>query len=304
MTLNNEQNFFCLKDRLAGNYGLYNGMMGLCIASFQLFKVSNVEAWRNIGIELLKEIENNIETIENQDFDCGWLGIGWGIEHLSQNAFIQIDTNEVLEQFDDEIFNAIVFTKSPDISLGKGTMGRCLYLYKRLIARNQAPIRYRQICLLETLVLAMDELCDYFRIDEESLFMLISEKEGINHLSQCIVLMTKVLSAKINTTKVRSLLLKLLKYLSILSREEENILNLTYLPLWQSYHFAIERLGSRLDFLCSKEKLDRIKEFDIDGADVKAWNNDIYILLNSIQDKNGQVDNSTWREAWLKTTDF
>ena len=51
----------------------------------------------------MDEIYEDIHDTLPINFENGYLGIGWGIEYLAEQKFINGDTNEILEDIDKKI---------------------------------------------------------------------------------------------------------------------------------------------------------------------------------------------------------
>ena len=147
-----------LSDECAKNFGLHNGKTGLCICYFLLAKITGNKAYETNARILLDELSDNIGRVEELDFENGLAGIGWGIEWLVQNNFVDANTDEVLEDLDDELYKSVVYAKAASLSLQNGTLGKAMFFYKRLMAQNHGTERYRSLCNQECLVLLTDEI--------------------------------------------------------------------------------------------------------------------------------------------------
>lgn len=86
--------------------GLFNGKTGLALFLFRYAKYTGNSFYEDCARKLLDEIAENIDTVSSPGFLDGLTGIGWGIEYLAQNDFIDADTNEVLNELDEVIFAA------------------------------------------------------------------------------------------------------------------------------------------------------------------------------------------------------
>ncbi|WP_183574651.1 lanthionine synthetase LanC family protein [Mucilaginibacter sp. X5P1] len=143
-----------------GNYGLYHGKTGLAIAYYTLYATLNEEIYLLKAKSLIDELSENIGEVSQFDFKNGLTGIGWAIEWLVQNKFIDANTDEILEDIDDELYKSVIYMKSSELSVTNGTIGKALYFYRRLSARNPQTSRYRLICNQECIVLLIDEIND------------------------------------------------------------------------------------------------------------------------------------------------
>jgi|GEM_PF-3492366 len=199
---------------LDGALGLYHGTAGLCICYFLL---SGIAVDRELCLQkaraLMDELSDNIHKVDSLSFDDGLAGIGWAVEWLSRNNYIEADTNEILADLDDELYRSVVYSKAGDISLFTGTLGRAMYFYRRLTAEKYPQDRYRRLCNQECLVLLTDEINDYLGNEEKGLLTVVGDDDlaqlsaaQIRGLAQCLLFLTSILSSGINSEVVQSLI--------------------------------------------------------------------------------------------------
>jgi lantibiotic modifying enzyme len=89
--------------------------------------------------ELLDEIYEDIRSDTPIDFENGLCGIGWAIEYLLQNAFMEGDSDEILFEIDKKIM-ACDIRRIDDASFRTGLGGISCYIQKRI----NSPCRSRQ----------------------------------------------------------------------------------------------------------------------------------------------------------------
>lgn len=193
--------------------GLYNGKTGLCICYFLLSDVFKGSLCLSKARMLLNELSDNIGNIEKLNFSEGLSGIGWGIEWMAQNKYIEANTDEILEEVDDELYKSVVYSRSIGISLESGAIGKAMYFYKRLMAENFHQNRFRNICNLECLVLLIDEINDVLLGDETDLSKILSAGPSnpsppsvIIEIAQSIVFLAKQIPNKINIEIVEKMI--------------------------------------------------------------------------------------------------
>lgn len=114
------------------NMGLMHGKMGIAIYFFHLSRETQNPVYENYAGELIDEIYEEISITTPFDFENGLAGIGWGIEYLVQNGFIEAETNEVLEDFDNKLFLKLIYHTPNDIGLLNGLVGFVAYFLKRI----------------------------------------------------------------------------------------------------------------------------------------------------------------------------
>src|SRR5690606_26303535 len=108
--------------------------------------------------ELIDEIYEEITANTPVDFENGLAGIGWGIEFLVQNGFIEADTDEVLEEFDNRIFKELIYNTPNDIGLLNGLTGLGAYFLKRLQNPASNDEKIPTLTNKQTLIHLIDEL--------------------------------------------------------------------------------------------------------------------------------------------------
>jgi hypothetical protein len=90
------------------NLGLFNGKMGIAIFMYKYARQIGNEIYEDYAGELIDEIFEEINTSTPVGFENGLTGVGWGIEYLVKNQFIEADTNEVLSEIDNVINKAMM----------------------------------------------------------------------------------------------------------------------------------------------------------------------------------------------------
>ncbi len=148
------------------NLGLMHGKMGISIYFFHLAKQTKNQIYDDYAGELIDEIYEEITADTPVGFENGLAGIGWGIEYLVQNKFIEADTDEVLEEFDNRIFKELIYNTPKEIGLLNGLLGIGFYFLKRIqpvcrsIGRNPESNDEKLSTLTnkQTLIHIIDEL--------------------------------------------------------------------------------------------------------------------------------------------------
>lgn len=111
--------------------GLYHGKIGLVIFFFHYASFTKNLLYKKFAEQLLEEIFEDIHNQLTFDLENGYCGIGWGIEYLSQNNFIEGDTNEILENVDNRLMECDL-KRMGDLSLKNGIAGVFHYVLCRL----------------------------------------------------------------------------------------------------------------------------------------------------------------------------
>ncbi|MBC6112439.1 hypothetical protein ACFOG5_09955 [Pedobacter fastidiosus] len=218
--------------------GLLDGKMGICIATFLMAVERSDEVLKEKAQDLLNHIAEQIADIESLNYADGLAGIGYGIEWLSQNNYIDINSDEVLSDIDDELYKAVVYTRSANATLAEGILGKALFFYKRLQAKNPNVNRYTTICLNECLVLLSDELLDYFLDEETGVFKReISnlDEDEILLLSQSLIFFQKLYSIHINTDTAEKGICQITGFLERIFEEKSLFTKKNFIYLVHAY---------------------------------------------------------------------
>lgn len=93
-------NSLILSGSFVDNLGLGNGKMGIAIFFFHYSRYTHSKQYEEYAEELIDEIFEELNLSIPLNFETGLTGIGWGIEYLSVNGFIEGDTDEILDEID------------------------------------------------------------------------------------------------------------------------------------------------------------------------------------------------------------
>ena len=107
--------------------GLYHGKMGLIIFFAQYFKQTGLPVYDDTVDELMDELVNEIHKEFPVGFASGLSGIGWGIEYLIQNGFMEGDSLEVCKEIDRKIMERDI-RRITDYSVETGLEGILHYV--------------------------------------------------------------------------------------------------------------------------------------------------------------------------------
>lgn len=127
------------------NQSLLYGNTGLCIFFYHLSRYTKNSEYEIIASSLLDEVIENINDSIPLDFENGLAGIGWGIEYLLQNKFVEGEADEILEEIDNRIF-VFLSEKSPaNFELTTGLTGYLFYYINRLNNKAKKPSEVQKI---------------------------------------------------------------------------------------------------------------------------------------------------------------
>lgn len=119
--------------------GLLDGKMGIVIFFFNYSRFTNNTLYSDFAYDLIDEIYNDLSSDYSINFDNGLCGIGWGIEYLIANQFVNTDSSDILEDFDDIIMQRDI-RKINDSSIETGVKGIAYYFVARYACKRQTKI--------------------------------------------------------------------------------------------------------------------------------------------------------------------
>ncbi|RHR93629.1 glycosyltransferase [Parabacteroides sp. AF14-59] len=115
--------------------GLFHGKMGYILFFVHYARYSHNKQFETFAYELLDDLYEDVNKDLPINFEYGLCGIGWGIEFLVQNGFIEGDTDEILKEIDRRVMEYDVFHFS-DFSFRTGLGGIVFYVIARLSAQR------------------------------------------------------------------------------------------------------------------------------------------------------------------------
>lgn len=124
-------NILLLNASFIDNLGLLNGKMGIAIFFYQYSRYTKNKIFENYAGELIDEIYKEINRNTPVNFENGLTGIGWGIEYLVKNKFVQAETDEALIEIDTSVYRNSLYRPFL-LETGKDLFGYGLYYLARL----------------------------------------------------------------------------------------------------------------------------------------------------------------------------
>lgn len=86
-----------------GNLGLFHGRMGIILFFAHYARATQCKHYEDIAGCLLDELYEEIHENLPVNLENGLCGIGWGIEYLVQQGFMEGDTDEILADIDRKV---------------------------------------------------------------------------------------------------------------------------------------------------------------------------------------------------------
>lgn len=119
-----------LTSRFCLDLSLFNGKTGIAVFFFLYARYTGNGRFEDFAGELLDDVCSNLHTSLPITFADGLCGIGWGIEFLKNQGFIEGDTDEILVEIDKIIMERDV-RRISDLSMETGIKGILFYVKSR-----------------------------------------------------------------------------------------------------------------------------------------------------------------------------
>ncbi|WP_456088676.1 glycosyltransferase [Parabacteroides sp.] len=127
--------YLMLNSSFLPDLGLFQGKMGCVLFLMHYARLSKSVWCEDFAGELLNEIYEDIHVDVPFNLESGLCGIGWGIEYLLRNGFMEGDADEILEDIDRLVMEHDVDFMS-DLSFRHGIGGIVFYVTSRLAYRE------------------------------------------------------------------------------------------------------------------------------------------------------------------------
>ncbi len=113
------------------NFSLFGGFSGIILFLNYFYSLTGENKYKEKG-DLLLELCFSKLSNQSLTLSSGLAGIGWTLEHLEQNGFIHVDTNELLEELDELLFEKLTNDLlDGNIDYLHGGLGYVFYFLKR-----------------------------------------------------------------------------------------------------------------------------------------------------------------------------
>ena len=158
--------------------GLLHGKMGIALYFHHLARSSGNAVFAEFASELIDNVTESLHADMPLEFASGITGIGWAVEHLIQNGFVEADADNILEEFDAKVTNTLIHSDNNIetlLSIGH-------YYISRLRYRANDEENLTALDLKYNTILFIDELERKINADSPSadVLYLLDELHKIN----------------------------------------------------------------------------------------------------------------------------
>ncbi|AZB19194.1 hypothetical protein EG352_16135 [Chryseobacterium indologenes] len=136
---------------------------GLAIIALRLF-LSNERSQFGEGESILNTIAESISQSDDYSFENGIIGFGWLVAYLHYQEYIDIDSDEILEDVDDQVYKYTLQIISNSKDETDTLLEIVNYSLIRHLNKNPQELHYRKFIHYECINLIFDIFTHYLEI--------------------------------------------------------------------------------------------------------------------------------------------
>lgn len=118
--------------------GLLNGKMGIVLYLYRYARYADCKYYSEFADELLDKVLDSMNH-SSPDFESGLSGVGWCVNYLMKNNYVEGDPNDILLNVDKRVFSQL--SCNPITSM----LGQGIYLLERLKDNKELEIHIGQL---------------------------------------------------------------------------------------------------------------------------------------------------------------
>jgi len=141
--------------------GIKSGLANKILCGFVLSGISGDVRLKEDSEKLLDQLGEEIAYLTDYTFNTGLTGIGWMIEYCTQQGYIDINTDDVLEDLDDNCYKRTLINLSNKSYNIDEILGLTIYHLIRSKSKNIGAHYYRQFIHVECVKLLARHLNKY-----------------------------------------------------------------------------------------------------------------------------------------------
>jgi len=212
------------------NVSLIGGNAGICLFHFYYSKKFQNEQSTEIAYKI---IEDTFVKINNgfsfHTFAGGLAGIGWLIEFLEQNDFLETDTDEILAELDEYLYKLMIEDlKNHNFDYLHGASGIALYFTKRKQSKKISEYLNDYIDILSKISIKEGLSIKWISEINSSKNEKFYNPSMSHGMASLISILSKIYSLGISKLKIKTLLAGAINYL--LSIEQNINIYYSYFP--------------------------------------------------------------------------
>lgn len=176
--------------------GLIDGKMGAALFYYECSRYTGVRTFNDIADDLLDDVLCNSGSIDAVGIEQGFAGIGWGINYLIRNSFVDA-SNDLLIDLEQQLFS------KDDVNFGVhfSTLSSAIYLLSKSGGK----------CMLEKYDKWVERLlnaCTYYCLN-----IYDNKKKPLDLINSMLYFLIELKKANVHIREVSKLIWKILNYL-------------------------------------------------------------------------------------------
>jgi hypothetical protein len=162
-------NLLLLNGSFVDDPGLGKGKIGIAIFFYHYHRLNGCNQFGDYADDLIDQIYEELNINTPIDFENGLAGIGWGIEYLVENKFIEGDPDEILNEINDKIIKTINGFSPEERAIKKNESGYNIY----------QKVKRRRELLSESELVSFIKLQDFVKEPVTIPLLIKSENYGL-----------------------------------------------------------------------------------------------------------------------------
>jgi hypothetical protein len=204
-------NVLLLNASFTDNLGLLNGKMGIAIFFYQYARYTGNKVYEDYAGELIDEIYEELYNGTPVGFSNGLMGIGWGIEYLVRNGYLEADTDEALAVIDNAVYRSSLHRPFL-LDNGNDFFGYGLYYVTRLMGHEDDDDDIKTLFKKQHLIYLTDD-CERILVQKQFKDYKI-DSLGIDTIISFLWFMVEMHRLGLFPVKVENILRCLPEYIS------------------------------------------------------------------------------------------
>lgn len=176
--------------------GLIGGKMGAVLFYYEFSRYTGIKTYEDMADDLLDEVLSNTEKLETGSIERGVAGVGWGINYLIRNSFVEAN-DDILVDLETCLFAKDYVCFDTHFS----TLSPAIYLLSR-------PEEKYKLDKYDSWVVALLNSCTYYCLN-----IYDNKKKPLDLINSMLYFLIGLKNRNIHTWEASKLIWKILNYL-------------------------------------------------------------------------------------------
>jgi len=212
--------------------GVLAGLSGISLFQFYYSKYLDINSNADIGVEIISTCIDKINNGYNFPTFCtGIAGLGWVLDHLEQENFVDIESDKLLQQFDDYLYAYMLSDlKSGNYDFLHGGIGYSFYFLNRFRNTKSENLKDKYKSILFEFIDLLEGLCEKTENNQIKWLSILNHDTGekgynlsLSHgMSSIIGILTKLQEYDVFKNKTEPLLKGAINYILSVKNQDKN----------------------------------------------------------------------------------